>query len=37
MPKPVGKGPPAVGKPAKKTAASQMKKQAKTMKTGKKK
>jgi len=36
MPK-TGKGPPAKGKPVKKQAASQMAKQAKSMKTGSRK
>jgi len=39
MPKPAvaGKGPPAVGKPIKRTAGRQMTKQAKSLKGGKKK
>lgn len=35
--KPAGKGPPATGKPTKKTAAKKMSKQASSLKSGKKK
>ena len=37
MPKPVGKGPAATGKPVKKQANQDNKKQAKAMKSGKRK